>query len=561
MRRVTFFFKNAEPITVECGDRGHGYNPKLGSVGIYSRRFGMIVHNGVVNGNGAGTLHFERIEIDLSAGDYDPTIVPRKCWRVEGKTIIVGDGGECIPPRASFRVRWAPNGDWSRVFPESTQRSSHFVLGPVVIPLPRGLVGRESWRATALEQALQTGAANAWTAGLHTTNLGLWHPFGEVYCAAGGAKDIEPVSGWNQDSRFALLTHDLMMERSAIYCVDVRGVPSIPEQPVYTLDRGWSKTTQLEAFCIPYDSTNPYDDRRQPKTYNSGSCVYADMLIGRDRYTQYLAPDWQHLRRLKHRVEVAAEHWNDEIAKIDAEMLAADCEASIRKLGASMNDGSGYYGRRGWAWTLDACNTRRIRPRNSVQMAGVAQMPNGQLMRVQSDSGESAIPSPYTVSSAVPTPLSWDVDYCQVMESVFTAHVFVRYGMTDQARNMMSPFLLDEPRLGSVVKRAGYMPKFVGVGSLHGKAHRRLMSFAGHGDYFSTCGAGLMYWTELERGKDPYPYIRPMIDVALPTKGVAPGTGDSPARWKRYYDLLIEDQPGREQLVAMASALEHKFGF
>lgn len=543
-----------------------GWSHLVGPLGAHlfaeDGRFCLRLSNGVVDAPGeVGTTFLARIEIDT--GFSLPVIIERAGWKVTGSKLVIGDGRECIPPRGSLRIRWAlpgvsvasaPPSDWT------------FHVGSLEIPLPESLAHRDGWRVARLLEALRSGKPDPDGARLHTPALGLWHPRGDPYCAVGGAHGIEPISGWERSWHLSVLASDLTMERMPLDALRASdGEPVVPgalDSSNYALVRGWSKSGQLPRFAR-VASSMPYDDGRLPKSWNVGECAYFAQIHGLDRYSGFLPHDGQHLIRGVHEADAGAQLWGDACCAFDLRVIAADVRYAYRSLApVATGQGSAWYGRReaAWAaWTLLAADATDPVAIALLARAEQAQMPNGFVLRLNSDNGVlggnwALVPNPWTGDGnvSIPKVLPPLYDAAQTMEQHFTVHAWTR-GSFGIAALKGAGLYLPTGRGGraapSFIERFGYCPKYVGVADLHGAPHRSIVYGAGIGDYFGLLVPGLMGCRALQLGEDPKPWRDALMRMGSLTRGKAPSEAV-------LLDLYAKDPAGASQTVAAASFLE-----
>lgn len=387
-----------------------GHNYLAGSFGVHifdngdstmTAEFG----NGYVGKEPANGLAYARVILRLPntmrvsaaprIGQYVGNPAPGTTGQVE-----IGFGSGFMQPGAVKILRFTTDGSsWAKGYQRKPKVRKHPLLA-----LPQSLAGQKAAYdalAAKMFSALQTGVPNAGVK-LHRL-LGDTMPYGDFDAGSPGGDGIDLYPGWQGSSAYALLVHDLTMERHAVQYRDAyTGLPlRAAAQPVYRATGGrnaWTVHTEyVNADFTPKGSTtNPVYDRI----------------------------DDQHLVRVIAPAKVAAILYGDKQAARSLEMVAADAWMGLDKTPVrAAAQGSGYG--RGFAWTLDALVAAQATGADYTEQIGFmvrasnhVQMTNGLWYRAESKD-ESALgfaPSPW---KDLGMPVQFGA--CQIMEAAFLA--------------------------------------------------------------------------------------------------------------------------------------------
>lgn len=286
-----------------------------------------------------GGIFYQRIEVDVGAGAIVPELV-RAGEKLVGRRYVITNAPGYFPPRSHFNRRMAVV-PFSRAGMRPALERAQNALDLVGLELPvayerfggakltlptidRAKVeAAASARLSRLRAALAAGSPSP-PAGLMGAAMGPFHPAGQTVAGNAGGDGIELLPGWDATRSGALfrrLSHDVEMERHPVAFYDARtGAPleRLPTPQDYRLTRGLGKVTSLVWCTRPYDASNPYDDRRVPRDWNSGACAYRVALV------EYQPHDGQHLVRATRNGEAAWWLARDWLARLDLEMTAAD---------------------------------------------------------------------------------------------------------------------------------------------------------------------------------------------------------------------------------------------
>lgn len=532
-------------LSMPAGGKASAWVMGVGPLGFRVWHDGTVdVDCGVANNGPVGAVFYQRIEVDYSD---TPRVLPRKGWRVQGNMLVLGEtpGGDVLAGRQCFRIR-TTNGYSARAATDT------FHIGRIGIRLPVCMKGLDAWRHDRLLACLKNGTADSYGADVWSANLGPYHPLGEAIAGEGGGFGIETVSGWNGDALLDILRADLTLERNHLSCVDKDTGNPLPSSkvacPNYSGSRGWFKSGQLDAWCDLFDPTNPYDDRRKPKTWNAGSAAYFNALCGVDFYSDFQPANFEHLIRAMYHARAAAQIYADEPSKHTLAMIAQDTAYTNTwkdgrvNIGFTAGQGSGVLGRRECAWVIVATGSRDI-----AAACAVAAMPTG---IVQNCKGPWSgwIPDPSLEQVTIPygttTPKHWPPckptdGVFQLYEEVMLRHAMVQTGRTDIATKATASIYEGSP---SWMKTVGYLPKFAVV-SENGVPRTTLGQAVDWQDYTPFMGLGLM--AHIDRAR----WLPHFLDIGTPTMGKGSTLAEQKAK-------MIADLPGRSQLVAALSALE-----
>jgi hypothetical protein len=389
--------------------------------------------------------------------------------------------------------------------------------------------------------------------------LGMWEVEGDDTPGDGGMNRIAPIPLIPADPYGS---HARTMARMALDCLSREtGLPMDPArvelEGYYALDGNWNKNTTIKRFVEPMTLTSG-DDRRVPKRWNQGTCTYEQRFLGfgSGMYSGYQPFNGQHRGRALMSVQVLAECYDDECAKLDASVLAHDALYAHPKwdLPPVSGQGSAFYGRREASWAMMAF--RSLQDQSPLQSAGkalvAAQTGAGCVMRCRQGEPESQgfSPDAWVASAAVPTPLPLNVDAEQSMERWLKDAAHATAGNWRQVHQSVQRFY-EDPSIftRSLPAKLGYVPKFLGVGVKNGAAFDRVTIGAGKGDFAPLIGLGLAACHTLHQGKYPRAEIGWMMQIGTPTMGKATTIKDMLQRLK-------SDQGGQYQTPAAIQAFE-----
>jgi len=338
--------------------------------------FGLHMDNGLDTAEKGG-FYFDKI---ILRGPEYMSIAPRVNHAIGWTSfaIYIGNGApgvaEYFPPRQRKIQRFIQVQWWQRVLQvitepwraiynrRPTMRKTPFTAIPKALAYLKAKYDAEGER---MLKAMRTGVPDP---GVDLHNLcGCWMPYDEMDKGYVSGKNIEPQSGAELSSIYRTIGHDLLMERMAISHVNAAtGEPIHAQRQEYDCNRGWNVSTQLAEWCDPF---RMQDDRRFPKNLNTGTCPYIDKLVPTGDATfynaRYLPIDCEHLVRATRHAKALAFLYNDKIAMLDLEMIAADAHMGVRIFDHDQQiygrpvarypdrGGCDRYGR-GWAWSLNA---------------------------------------------------------------------------------------------------------------------------------------------------------------------------------------------------------------
>lgn len=411
-----------------------------------------------------GSIYYRRIEVDVGYGQVIPECI-RAGERMVGRRYVITDKPGYFPARSHFNRRMAvvPNArtagarDWSirarnaldLVGLDLPATYAHFGASKLTLPgIDRAKVEQAaSARLARVRAVLAAGNPDPPT-GLRSGSLGPFTPAGWDVAGGVGGEGIELLPGWDATRSGALLRrtlHDLEMERHPVAFYDARtGAPlaRLPSPQDYRLTRGLGKVTSLVWTTIPFAPTNPYDDRRVLRDWNTGACAYRLTLLA------YQPHDGQHLVRATHNGEAAWWLARDWLARLDLEMIAADARYAwtlypvaaspgyvppglsvvLNAARAKPGLGTPALGREfGWvanAWSIDLAAASALTPRSeklvhgraALECVGLIAMPTGITQRLSQGSFFGS-PDPWT-GDGVPA----DMDVAQwVLEGPIVA--------------------------------------------------------------------------------------------------------------------------------------------
>lgn len=419
--------------------------------GIWLRRDALEFWNACP---GAGELFISRIEIMFDGAVSG--VLARANWMIDPvrpNVLIIGTGHEYVAPRDVLTVRWN--------YRQGETAPTQIPYGPTTV----------TWAASQKRDLFTSMAARLTS----PRDTGMWAPgVASPHRQADppGADERNGVSGWEQDVPGMLLRSDLVMERMAVGCLDQQtGQPiMLPNEHDYTLDRGWTKLGQLQAFCQPV--TSIYDTVRHPIVTWPGTCGYRDTMLGANIYNSFTPFNGQHCGNALGHVRAAAQ-CVDESAAFFLNVLAND--AAMAKDDASANPRGG----RDMAWRMDAWAHSRVhysRGQAAADEVERAQMPNGGILRGSKDYGFNPTPQSFGM------PADWDSD--QLMERDLTIY---SWGLFNKLAAIKKA-ILGRPQPSTV--------KFVGVGQTGGEAFPTYQHPCGSPDYYPMLGLGV--WATLE---------------------------------------------------------------
>mgnify|MGYP000281787868 CR=1 FL=1 len=496
----------------------------------------LRITNGVV-GENVGHLYFDQIRVEYDTPAY---IEDRYGWAYsnESRVLLIGTGGpQLFPVRGNLIIRASPYTSYSLRSDAGWHKLS--------VPFPAVLAGRAHWRVERLRTAKRTGIADRDGARSHEGALGIWHPLGDPLANLGGGSLMEPTPGWEQDPEWLVPFADGVGERTQLDCFDLKGNVTQVASFGYTLERYWDRSGQLEAFAYISDA-----GKATPRLLNEWMDVsYEHALCGYDFYTGFRPANGQHLIRALAPLHAV----NDSLSSITLECVSNDAAMAYQHLpSVAVGEGSAFYGRREAAWVMLAADIPQLLSRqvDCVQ-------PNGHGMRCSSDVSWGFIPDPWTLQGAIGDPVSSLIDVAQTMETWYTALVLAARGEKQRAFSMLSKNLLNQGRYRGFPSRIGYIPKYAGVGDLHGASHRRCMYYCGPQDYFAWLAMGVLCLL----AEELYPErldecVAAAVKIPTPTNGRAV----SPTQ---LYAKLIAEVPtnsdanwrGGSQVVPMLSVL------
>lgn len=444
---------------------------------------------------GAGEMFIDRIEITFDGPVRG--IILRSGWSILGHTLIIGDGGEYVPPRGVYAVRW----NFRAVAPRTFQYGP--VTGTWALSQKRDIFGPMCTMLTAPRATK------------------MWAPYGEAMAAPPGANDRHGVPGHEQDGPGFLLRCDRVMERMPIGCLDQEtGQPIQLEDEDYTLDRGWTKGGAHVAFCRAFAV---YDDTRVPRVTCPGSSTYRDMMLGLVVDASFTPYNGQHLGNALGAI-LAAALCGDAFAIFCLRAVVNDIDMAKYDLSACPAGG------RDRAWRLYAWAHVRTSWRKFTQQAhetAVRQTISGAILRAPSNYG--FLPSPQSYGM----PEDWDSD--QGMERILTLNSF---GLLDGMLHVIK-------------KGAQGMPwptvKFLGVGANQEEIFPHYQHPCGERDFFAWILLGVLALLE-PNGTEWREWC-----LVEPTPDNETATAHTLAELRTQ---LRHGERGREQTAVLLSVLE-----
>jgi len=388
-----------------------GYTYLTGSFGLnlidngdahWTAEFG----NGYVGREPAAPFNYARVILRLDNDkrvDMMPRILHYKGNPEPGTTgqVEVGFGPGTFDPGEVHILRFTVDGgSWARSYVRKQLVRKHPLLA-----LPNALSAQKTAYdgiANKMFTALHTGAPNA-AVGLAEL-VGVRMPFGDKQAGAAGGDGIDPFPGYQGSPQYALLVHDLTMERHAVQYRDATTGKAllVANQPVYR-------------------ATGGRNDWTVHAEYKNGAVPIYDRI------------DDQHLVRSIWPAKMAAIMFGDKQAARSLEMIAADAWMGLDKTPFKASGKGSNYGR-GYAWTLDALVAAKATGTDYTEQIGFmvraanhVQMPNGLWFRAESkDEGAwSFSPSPWTTYG-----MPREFGACQVMEACYLAGAMFNAGET-----------------------------------------------------------------------------------------------------------------------------------
>lgn len=476
-----------------------------GSLGAWMTPHGSVrLTNGVCDGEWAGAVKHAGIELRESR------LMPARKF---------GTGQDVLLPRGSFRMRHPKE-------PAPVASTTFaYACGP-----------RIPWSPTF-------------------ASLGVWWEYprmlsgmypvtGERQRDTGGAKGIQPLSGFEWNSLGVVERSDAMMNRTPLDAFNVTGRPwIIPPGFDYSDDFYYGASTQLPQFAARV-STDQWDSRRKPRDWDGapGSCpYYADLVGYPNPYNSWMPSNHQHAVRHLAPV-IGAANRGDALSLIDLATLAHNgTMAQPFAPAVEPGKGSTYYGRREVAHRMLGWSnvpTYAALCQSHVDQTCAAQMPNGAIENLPYDS--SLNPNPWDqlglerTKRVVPT-----------MEHFLTLNMLARAGKTAEVRKGLAGIFDVLP--ASVL--AFGVPKFL-VTQEGGEIRTTLHEGVGGSDFFPWLALGAL------AALDPaHPdWQRWALTIPVPKEENRGGRRASDLRDLR--EMLRVWQGGRSQTVGLLSVLE-----
>lgn len=457
------------------------------------------VHVGadVMDGDGAGAVHHAGIELR------------------EGRSkVVFGGPGDVIQGRGSVRIR--------RVVELHDDPDFAYASGPRIPWAP-------SFRPLSVWWEYPKRMSGPYVV------------TGERQRDTGGAKGIQPLSGFEADSRGVVERSDAAMNRTPIGAFSRTGQPWSALDFDYSDDFAWSAATQLPQVCDRV-SGDPWDGRRKPKAWNQGACAYLSDLCGwPNLYDSWICSNHQHVRDLF--PAIAAMNRGDDLAKIDVEMRAHNAwMAQPTTPAARAGEGSGYYGRRETAHRMLAwLHSERYSgmARAHIEQTCIAQMPNSAIENLTYDPNLN--PNPWNALKMWPK--HWRV--MPTMEQWLTLNILARAGKRDAVHKGLAGIFDVLPQ---AVLNSG-VPKFV-VTQKGDVPERTFTAWAGDSDFFPWLALGALAALD-PRHPD---WQRWCLMIPVPREENRGGRRATSLRDLR--DMLRVWQSGRSQTVGLLSVLE-----
>lgn len=347
-------------------------------------------------------------------------------------------------------------------------------------------------------------------------HYGSWSPYGEKIGYAHGGNDLDFYPGWHRSPQYAILKHDLSIQRHRKFLIDATtGEPPTYERAVqlgcfesyYSLVCGPGKTTVVKLF---YEQIQQYNDLRVPR-WVEPKLPWIDDLIG----GAYSAPgtDWKSWAGgydwidLQHYIRICSDAmaWDDPACRFTEKMLRAEVSYDLNRQKITLIEaapdrtGSLSLGRAvGWSLTC--------RPSRELWATCVhQQMPNGAWHRLPFTlrSGLGLAPDPW-IDCGMPSSL----DVTPMREHA----IMIRGMFSDRTVSQRSALKGCDLYLGRE-----YVPVYLGTASLNGAPISKPTVGVGGSDTFNVWSAlGRAYF---ETGAKRY--LEQMLKIAAPGENVS----------------------------------------